>query len=335
MKILLISNMWPGPRKRHFGIFVKDRVDAYRRNGATVDVVAVDDPRKGVFSINKYAGLLIRSVWAAVTSRPDVVEGHYLVPTAVITWIASSAARRPYVLYAHGSDVDGRLPGLERAVRRAAVVLTNSDDTARRIKRRFGNLSEIAVIPPGVVLEPFADVVRRTEVPTVGFLGDLVPHKGVDVLIDAVARMEMPPLVLVAGDGPERERLQARAERLNTRVEWAGVQPPEKLPAFFSRIDVLAVPSRRDALGTVALQALAAGVPVVVSAVGGLERVPTESCGQAVAPDDPEALANALARWIGRRDDASVGAAARRRAEDFDADRLASAALEALERVRS
>jgi glycosyltransferase involved in cell wall biosynthesis len=335
MKILLISNMWPGPRKPHFGIFVRDRVDAYRRNGAIVEVVATRDPRKGPWSILKYAGLLARSVWMGARHRPDVIEGHYLIPTAVIAGFVASVTRRPYVLYAHGSDVDGRLIGLDRAVNRAALLFTNSENTAQRIERRFGPGLEIVVIPPGVNTEPSADAIRRTDMPTVGFLGDLVPHKGADVLLDAVARMSTRPALLVAGDGPELKSLRSRADELDVDVEWVGAVHPDELPTFFSRIDVLAVPSRRDALGMVAVQALAAGVPVVVSRVGGLGSVPTEDCGQVVPHDEPDALAEALASWIGRREDPSVSVAARRRAADFDADRLARAALAALRRVSS
>ncbi len=329
MKILLISNMWPGTRKPHFGTFVAERANAYRRNGAEVHVVANRDPRSGLSTAVKYALLSFRAVVVGIRRRPDVIEGHYLAPTAVITWAVASLLRRPYVLYAHGSDVDSRLPGLGFAVRHAALVFTNSADTAERIRDRFPSAPEVVVVPPGVDLARFATVSRPTpDTPdTVGFLGDLVRHKGGDVLVEAVGVMSPQPRLIIGGDGPDDSVLRSQVDSLGLDVEWRGALRPDDVPAFFADIDVLAVPSRRDALGMVAVEALASGVPVVVSRVGGLAGVPTLACGESVPPDDVDALATALRRWLNRRFDPAVASAARARARDFDADALAKVAL--------
>ncbi|NIA24094.1 MAG: glycosyltransferase [Gammaproteobacteria bacterium] len=328
MRILLISNMWPGARKPHFGIFVRQRVDAYRAGGADVVVVANSDPRHGLWALWKYTVLLGRVLATAARRRPDVIEAHYLVPTALFGWIAGKLTHRPYALYAHGSDVDGRLPALDFVVDRAALILTNADATARKLEERFSSLPGIRVVPPGVDLSRFAQVQRaESEYPTVGFLGDLVQHKGVDVLLDAVAAMSPQPRLLVGGDGPERAALHRRAAERGVDAQWLGAVRPDQVPSFFSHIDVAAVPSRRDALGVVAVEALAAGVPVVVSRVGGLAGVPTPDCGVAVPPDDPEALRTSLRAWLDTRGDPQVIAAARRRAADFDAHVLASKAI--------
>lgn len=340
VRILVVSNMYPGPRKPHYGIFVARRVEAYRRLGAEVAVAAITDPRRGPLRTpRKYAALTLRALGRAIRFRPDVLEGHYLVPTALVTRLAAGVVRRPYVLYAHGTDLETRIGWLEplvaRAVAGAAEVHTNSEHTAGRIGERFPAHPEVVVLPPGVDTARFRppdDALPLTEEPTVAFVGDLVLHKGADVLVRALARLAVPWRAVVVGEGPEGESVRALAEELGVagRVSWAGRVPHEELPALLGRAAVAAVPSRRDALGQVAIEALACGVPVVVSGVGGLAEIPTPECGSVVPPDRPDLLAEALEGWLQRRGEPAVRAAARGRAGEFALERVASRALDRL-----
>jgi glycosyltransferase involved in cell wall biosynthesis len=335
MRVLVVSNMWPGPAKPYFGAFVATRVAAYRRLGAEVTVVANDDPATGTVRTPwKYASLLARSLWSALRHRPQVVEAHFLWPTAVIGRAAAGVARVPYVLYAHGSDVDvpNTLLGrrVERAVAGAAEIHTNSTDTAQRIRHRFPDAPEIVVTPPGVDLAQFSpDAVADQPGQVILFAGNLDPHKGPDVLIDALSRLGADDWsAIIVGDGELRSDLaeQAQVLGISERITWQGAVAHEALPALLRSAAVVAVPSRRDALGQVAIEALACGVPVVVSDVGGLGAVPDDACGSVVEPDDPEALARELDRWL-RHHDSSVAVAGRLRAEQFDVDVLARGAL--------
>ncbi len=337
MRLLVISNMYPGPRKPHFGVFVARRVKAYEMSGVEVKLVALDDPRKGTFrTVLKYATLTVRSVVAALRLKPDAIEGHYLVPTGFITALAGRAARVPFVLYAHGSDVRVRMPGTAWAVRRAAEIHTNSADTAERIKARFPGVERVMVVPPGVDLDVFKPGERPAGPPTVVFVGDLLPHKGVDVLLSALALLEdVEWRCLVAGSGPQEAELVALANRLGIaeRVTWLGAVSPGDVVTVFTRGDLAVVPSRQDAFGQVAVEALACGVPVVVSAVGGLASVPSRGCGEAVPPEQPSALGAAIQRWLMRRDDPSVRAAALARAAEFSLEEAAELALRRLQAV--
>ncbi len=336
MRLLVVSNMYPGPRKPNFGIFVSDRVGAYRRLGADVAVVANSDPRTGRWAILKYLSLSLRAVWRAWRFRPHLVEGHYLWPTGAVAAVAAAVARAPYVLYAHGSDVpDGSAPSpVRRVVGRAAEIHTNSADTAARIRRAFGEDTAVRVLPPGVdltVFEPRGEPDPRL----VGFVGDLVAHKGVDVALRALADMSETVRLLVVGDGPERASLEGLAGELGVagRVVWRGAVEHAELPGLFSQMAVVVVPSRRDALGLVAVEALACGRPVVVSAVGGLASLPSPDCGESVPAGDPAALAEAAERWLARAGDPEIARAARRRAETFALDDTATRALTRLEEV--
>jgi glycosyltransferase involved in cell wall biosynthesis len=152
----------------------------------------------------------------------------------------------------------------------------------------------------------------------VGAVGRLVRQKGFDTLLAALpallARRPGTQLAVV-GEGPERESLArlARARGVGEAVVFAGFRPdaPRLLPAF----DVLAVPSRREGAPLVTLEAMAAGVPVVASAIPGIDEQITDGVeGLLVPPDDPPALAAALARVLDDRALAArLGEAGRRR----------------------
>ena len=329
MRLLILTNMWPNAKKPHFGVFVADRAAAYERRGATVDVVASRRAGKGlVRNVFKYASLAVRVLWRSLMARPDLIEAHYLRPTALIARVAAGALRRPYVLYAHGSDiVDAPSGPTIRAVRAAAEVHTNSQASADRLKAVFGDI-RVVVSPPGVDLELFRP--GAPERGRIAFVGDLVAHKGADVLLDAVQRLDEARLTVV-GDGPERQRLESQASALgiSSRVRWLGSVDHPDVADHMRGAWVAAVPSRRDALGQVAVEALACGVPVVVSDVGGLASAPDAYSGTVVEPESAAALADALARWLemSRSERAETAVSARRRAQAFDIDVVAAEAL--------
>jgi glycosyltransferase involved in cell wall biosynthesis len=130
-------------------------------------------------------------------------------------------------------------------------------------------------------------------------LAALVPRKGLDVLLDALAlpALQGAPLVLwIAGDGPERAKLEARAASrgVAARVRFLGRRDDKA--DLLAACDLLVLPSRREGLGVAALEALACARPVVASRVGGLaDAVADGQTGLLVPPDDPEALAASLA----------------------------------------
>ena len=129
--------------------------------------------------------------------------------------------------------------------------------------------------------------------PVVACVGRLSPEKGQDVLLRALAQMRAPARLLLVGTGPELPRLRALAEQLGvaSRVEWR--ERERELGRVYAACQVAAQPSRMESFGLSALEALARGVPLVVSDVGGLPEVVGE-CALRVRPEDPAALAGAL-----------------------------------------
>jgi glycosyltransferase involved in cell wall biosynthesis len=198
----------------------------------------------------------------------------------------------------------------------------------------------IAVIPPAVdasELEkrhpwPAAVPLRRDDSPFAVAIAALTPEKGLDVLLDAAARLrESHPRLdwIVLGEGPQRDRLLSRRRSLGLDdvVAFPGhVEHPE---AVLERAAVMVQPSLSEGFGSSVLDALALGIPVVASSTGGLPESLSAGGGLLVPPGDPAALAREVARVL---DDpllherlAGDGRAA---AEGFGVDRLVRRTLD-------
>jgi glycosyltransferase involved in cell wall biosynthesis len=205
-------------------------------------------------------------------------------------------------------------------------VVTNSRHVAGRL--RAEGIRVDGTIPNGV---PPRDARPPLEgPPVVGFAGRLVWKKGVDVLIGAMARVvERRPDVrlVIAGDGPERSRLEARAAELGIggSVDFLGHLARPDMEANLDRAWVRVVPSRwEEPFGLTAAEAMMAGTAVVATGSGGLaEQVLDGETGLLFPSQDDAALAGAIERLIGDRALAErLGAAGRRRAvEEYGEDR--------------
>lgn len=163
---------------------------------------------------------------------------------------------------------------------------------------------------------------------TVGTAARLVPLKGLAYLVEAIAslRTEFSVRLQIAGDGPEREALENLVSRLSLQdgVEFLGWRPA--LQEVFSRWDVFALPSLEEGFGMAALEAMAAGLPVVATDVGGLpELVQHGKTGLLVKPGDASALAGALREFaLNPRWAREMGTAAAEQAHSkFSAEQMA------------
>jgi glycosyltransferase involved in cell wall biosynthesis len=185
------------------------------------------------------------------------------------------------------------------ALRRPGLVAGVSESVAAYVR---GTGAETAVIfigpePSTPVADPRAELQLPGSAFVVGGIGRLDRQKGWDVLCRAmpIVQREAPDTVaIVLGDGPERSALAG--EEACASVRFAGYR--ERAASFVAAFDVLVVPSRYEAFGLVAVEAMLAGVPVIASAVDGLPEV-VGDCGILVPPDQPDALAAAIVSLIG------------------------------------
>jgi glycosyltransferase involved in cell wall biosynthesis len=187
-----------------------------------------------------------------------------------------------------------------RTVAQAAAVLVPSAFALGRLRELDAPLpwERVQVLPPP--LRSFADSSRAALGQYALAVSRLAPEKGIDVAIDA-CRMAGVPLV-IAGDGPLRSAIEARARKAPAAagVRFVGRVDAKQLSRLREAAAIALVPSRSENFSTAAAEAMAAGVPVVASRVGGLPELVEEE--GLVRADDPAALAGAIERRWGNQD---------------------------------
>ncbi len=287
MRILLVSQMYPGPDAPDLGTFVAQVERALVERGNEVELAVLDTRAGGKL---RYLELAKRAARAA---RPDVVYAHFLVPSGLI---AALAGRAPLVVTAHGRDVRnvGELPGVAAAtrlvVRRAATVVCVSEYLRRELEAKLPACrGKTEVISSGVDLERFA-VEPAPEGPTRYLCaGALSERKNVVRLADAFARLGGEATLTFAGDGPLRNRLEGRPN-----VRLLGRVPHDAIPSLLADSHVLCQPSLLEPLGQALLEGMAAGRPVVATRIGGPPEFVPPGAGLLVDPLDVGELARAL-----------------------------------------
>jgi glycosyltransferase involved in cell wall biosynthesis len=289
MRILLVSQMYPGPTDPDLGVFVRGLEEALVARGHTVERAVLD--RRGVGK-QKYLTLSAATLRAARRFHPDVVYAHFLVPTGLIGAIAG---RAPLVVTAHGRDVRnvGWLPGIAAAtryvVRRASAVIAVSDYLRRELETKIPDArGKTEVIDSGVDLDRFTVAPAPPGGPRYLCIASLIERKNVVRLADAFARVGRGTLTFV-GDGPLRPQLGGR-----DRVELAGRVPYERVPEQIAASHVVCQPSLIEPFGQALLEAMACGRSVVATRIGGPPEFVPPDAGVLVDPADEDALVAAL-----------------------------------------
>ena len=164
------------------------------------------------------------------------------------------------------------------------------------------------------------------------FVGRLVSVKGVDVALRALSELDPAYTLTICGDGDERGVLEAFADRLGIadRVTFRGWVPHDELSDIARQSGIQLVPSRYEPFGIVALEAIAAGCPVVASNTGGLPEA-VGRCGLLVPPEDPEALARGIEQARAQRNQLLQHREAH--LDQFDIDTIADQYLNVFRRV--
>jgi glycosyltransferase involved in cell wall biosynthesis len=296
VKILLVSQMYPGPDDPDLGAFVQGMERALAARGHVIERVVTEGRGGG----KRRHLLLAREVRrAAGRFAPDVAYAHFLVPTGLSAVLFAGV---PTVVTAHGRDVRniGAYPGLRGAsrlvARRAASLIAVSDFLRRELEAKIPEArGKTEVVDSGVDLSLF----ETRPVPGAGdgrngpvfiCVGSLIERKNVVRLADAFAQLGEGRLVFV-GDGPLRSELEGRAN-----VEVTGRVPHDEVPRYIAESTVLCQPSLIEPFGQALLEGMAAGKSVVATRVGGPpEFVPPEA-GILVDPLDTAALADAMRR---------------------------------------
>lgn len=280
--------------------------------------------------------------------RIDIVQT-YFEDAAVVGLLAARADQLPLLLTSRrdigmGSERRWYHPILDRARvaldRSLAGVVANCEAVARHVAREDGVPPQKLFVVRNGLDSVEASLGASQPSPTfrIGMAASLRPIKRHDLLLDALARFQQqqPDLSFEArlwGDGPERARLEQRARQLaiNDRIRFMGAV--HDVPQRLRDVDVVVLCSDREGSSNAILEAMAAGKPVIATAVGGNPELVAADTGLLIPPGDSTALSTALQRLALDRDlRCTLGSAARRRAEQEFSWPRSLAALETVYR---
>lgn len=296
---------WPVTLHPHY----RDRTAAPRhqnRNG-----LSVHRPGFRVWPRLGDAGAARRLVAAVLplarSLRCEVVDAEFFWPDGVAAMHVARALGLPFSIKARGSDIHywGARPAIRRQMLEAAEASGGLLAVSEALKRDMAALGmpgdKIRVHYTGIDLERFRPQPRDALKAALGVSGplivtpgNLVPLKGQALAIEAVGELPGATL-LIAGEGPERAALEARivATGLSGRARLMGAVPPAEMPSLLAAADLMVLPSEREGLANVWIEALACGTPILVPDVGGAREVVDRPEAGRLVPREAKAIAAA------------------------------------------
>lgn len=280
--------------------------------------------------------LALRSVIAR--EKPDVVHLHASRAHVLGSMAARLAGAKTVIATRRMDDPIKMLWPNTSAYGKWTTAIVAISSAVRGVMVDCGvDSAKIRLIPSGTDIERFENAVRDaglrsrlgvdTSIPIVCAAATLAERKGVRYLIEAaalLAKRGTPIHLVIGGDGEQRDELERLARDLGVGASFVGFYAD--MPALLASIDVFAMPSLSEGLGVAVLEAMAAGRPVVASAVGGLrESVVDGVTGFSVPPADARALAEGIGKLVANPSlAAELGSAGRARArENFSLENMA------------
>ncbi|MFZ5818723.1 MAG: glycosyltransferase family 4 protein [Chloroflexota bacterium] len=321
------------------GLPLRDMVDG-------IQVVRIPSLRSASYSASMpaMAAYILLGLWHGLALirrfRPDLLHVHFALPAGALAWALSALTGLPYALTAHLGDVPGGvpektdrwfrwlLPFTPPIWRRASRVAAVSHYTRQLALRHYP--VEIEVIYNGVdVLDNKPAAREPGSQPCIVFAGRFVPQKDPLQIVRALAGLrDLDWQCVLLGDGElfETVKQSIHAEGLDGRFTLTGWVTPEEVLAWFAKSDILFMPSFSEGLPVVGVQALASGLAVVASHIGGfLDIVDEGQNGFLAPPGDQAGFAGALRKLL---TDPSLlrqfQAASLRKAAQFDILRIAT-----------
>ena len=318
MRLLIVSNMYPTDKSPTFGTFVKNFADGLvqRRPGYRVDIVAVRGTAQSKWGkLRKYVGFYASLLGKLLFKKYDMVYVHTITfPTPPLR-IASLFRNLNLIFNVHGSDVltNSRLSEMLKQLCRplfakSRYIVVPSEYFKRVVIKEFPELEErkIIVSASGGVSRAFFSQGRypSSQSIRIGYVSRIVKGKGWETLLKALKVLDDKGAgfeATIVGAGAESVKL---AEILahsgyRNKVEYIGAIGHDKLPGFYKSIDLFVFPSESESLGLVGLEAMAAGVPVIGSDIGGIATYVEDGVnGFLFKPRDHEELAERILRYM-------------------------------------
>jgi glycosyltransferase involved in cell wall biosynthesis len=256
---------------------------------------------------------LAHVVRRAAQTEADVVHGHGAKGGAYARLsFGTKRAVRAYtphggsLLFGHDTLAGKFYLATERLLMlRGDLFLFESAYSADIFRKKIGSpRGLVRVVHNGVSHAEFEPIIAKADATDLVFLGELRPVKGIDVLLDAIARLRAAGRVVTAtlvGDGPEHDALQTQAAQLGLdgTVHFRPAMPARQALTLGR---IMVVPSRAESLPYVVLEAAAGGKPMITTKVGGIPEIYGLLSSNLVPPVDAAALAQAIAQALDRPD---------------------------------
>jgi glycosyltransferase involved in cell wall biosynthesis len=236
-----------------------------------------------------------RAYRIAAVQSCDLYANTFALPAAALAGVPARIGSRREL---NPDKTAGQIALQRHAYRCAHAVVANSAAALRQLVSEGVPAGRVAIIPNGVDAHRFAARDAMRPVSTILTVANLRKEKAHEVLLTAAARLllHQPHLrFVIAGDGPRLAELRELAAALHIADRVTFLGHCEDVPSLLAQADVFVLPSRSEAFPNGAIEAMAAGLPVVATAVGGLlDLIEDGRTGVLVRPDDPVALADAI-----------------------------------------
>lgn len=315
-RILVLSNMYPSKHSKTFGIFVKNQVELLRAKGLQVDVIAIDDPRKGkAILLKKYALFFMRNLLNFIVRgrKYQAVHVHYIFPTGLVGLLYKNVLRKKLIVTSHGGDIDQMSKKSERVQKLTKQILDKSDHVitvGERLKEEVHtnfdiSYQKLSVINMGVNRDVFkqqdkAAVRDELNIPSdervLLFVGNLIRAKGLNDLVEAyeiISERESNTTLHFIGEPKDQAYFNELKEKTKniSSLYIHDAKDQMEVAKWLAASDLFMLPSHIEGFGLVALEAMACGVPVIGSDVGGLSYLLADEAGVKTEPHNPEDIA--------------------------------------------
>lgn len=284
------------------------------------------------------SGFVVAGLWTSLRTvrkwRPDIVHTHFAVPTGPVAWLLKRLSGLPYVLTAHLGDVPGGAPEKTHRWfrwvypftpsiwRNAGQVVAVSQYTRSLAEKHYP--VDIQVIPNGVDLSKLdPGPIKINDPPRIVFAGRFMSQKNPLQLVRTLAELRgLAWDCVMLGDGPLRFEIETEIHKheLHERFTLPGWVSTDEVIDWFSKSDILFMPSLSEGLPVAGLQALAMGLAIVASRIGGfIDLVEPGENGYLINPHHPEQYAEVLGKILSQptclRKHREMS---RKKAQDFD-----------------
>lgn len=340
LKVLFVTSWYPVADRPHFGIFIRDLAKAARIYDDVVilhlfgpdrnlkklyHIERETDPlltqgltvfrvryRKTVFPFNFFQYPVY--IYAVLTAfreirkrfHPDIIHAH-IFRAGFFACLIKMFYHIEFLLTEHSSSVQmhklsfGELLRLKLIGRCCPLIIAVSESLKKEILS-YGVRSPVKVLPNTVDTTRFRYFPREKKPPyKILTLCNLIPGKGVDVLLKAIFLLKRKDfVVLIGGEGPQKKTLLELIKKLGIeeRVNFLGFVSQDKKTKLFQECDIFVLPSYKETFGVVLIEAMACGKPVIATRCGGPEDFVKPKVGELVPPGDPKSLADTLNKML-------------------------------------